>query len=60
VSNYRGRPTQDRPVHAGACLGEGVDGTCTSADPQSTSTQLTATSDGVTKEIVIAPVAIAL
>lgn len=52
--------TGETPEVGGACLGEGAEGTFTSVELQSTSTQLTATSDGVSKEIVITPVAIAL
>ena len=52
--------TGDVPEVGGACLGEGADGHYTSVNLQSTATQMTATSDGVTKEIVITPVAIAL
>lgn len=52
--------TCEVPEIGAACLGGGAVTTYTSVELESTSSQLTATSDGVTKEIVITPVAIAL
>lgn len=50
--------TGEAPVVGGTCPGEGTDGTWTTVELQSTSTKLMATSDGVSKEIPITPVAL--